>query len=74
MKDGLGLSNDSRQQCLAGEQVAREAIGDRQRVAIDAVFSFELAFEVGAPDLIGGRDECEGLAGMAQGGGVCEAF
>jgi hypothetical protein len=51
---------------LASQQVAREAIGDRQRVAVDAVFGFELAFEVGAPDLIGGSDECRGLAGMAE--------
>jgi hypothetical protein len=41
---------------LASDQVARESIGDGQRVAIDAVVSFELAFEVSAPDLVRGRD------------------
>ncbi len=66
LKDGLSVGHSGRQQPLAGQQVAREAIGDGQRVTIDAVFGFELAFEVGAPDLIGGRDDRSRLARMAQ--------
>ena len=63
-KDGLGVGAGGRQQPLAGEQVAREAIGDRQRVAVEAVFGLELALEVGAPDLIRGGDDSSWLAGI----------
>ena len=65
-KDGFSVSHSGRQQPLTGKQVARKSIGDRQRVAIDAVFGFELAFEIGAPDLIGSRDDRSRLARMAQ--------
>ena len=43
-----------RAEALAGEQVARVLVGDRQRVTVEPVAGPEVAFEVGRPEVVGG--------------------
>ena len=40
-------------QRLAQEQEARGVVGDGQRIAISPIAKIELAFEIGAPEIIG---------------------
>ena len=61
----FGLVYRGRVQRLAAQQIAAEAIGDGQGIAVPAVAGFELAFEVGAPGVIGREDLRGGFAGMA---------
>lgn len=39
-----------------GEEIAGEAIGDDEGIAVDAVEGLELAFEIGGPDLVGSSE------------------
>lgn len=40
------------EQCPTVEQIPAEAVGDRQRIAVQAVAGLELSLEVGGPDLV----------------------
>ncbi len=51
-------------QGLTAEQIATEAVGDGQRIAIPGVTRLKVAFEVCAPDVIGREDLVRGFAGM----------
>jgi hypothetical protein len=51
-------------QRLTTQQIATEAIGDREWVAVNAVAGLELPFEVGTPAIIGRQDRAGWLAGM----------
>jgi len=52
---------------LATEQVAAEAIGDREWVAIDTIAGFEMSLEVRAPHIVGCQDLTGRFARMADG-------
>jgi hypothetical protein len=49
---------------LTAQQEATVAIGDRERIAIGAIGSFELTLEISAPDVVGSQDLGGGPARM----------
>jgi hypothetical protein len=49
---------------LATEEKAAEVVGDGEGEAIHAIASFELALEIGAPDVVGSQDRTGGFAGV----------
>ena len=51
-------------QGLTAQQEATVAIGDRERIAIGAIGSFELTLEISAPDVVGSQDLGGGPARM----------
>src|SRR5690242_1848399 len=55
LEDGNGRVFAGRIQRLAKQQEARGMIADRQGKAVAAIAEFELALEVGAPEIIGGH-------------------
>jgi hypothetical protein len=60
----FGLCDARRGEGLAREQEAAVAISDGQRIAVAAVTSLEVSFEVGAPHSIGGTHGADGFARM----------
>ena len=52
-KDRASAVDSSRVPSLARDDEARASVGDGERIAIDTVFGPELAFEVGAPGIVG---------------------
>ena len=63
-ENGLRIGTGGGEQGLTAEQVAREVVSDRQRITVVTITSFEVAFEVGAPALVGSRNDGSGFTGM----------
>ena len=55
LEGGDGEVLAGRLERFAQQQEARGVVGDGQRVAVSAVAELELALEVGAPEVVGGR-------------------
>ena len=53
LEDGSDPVAFRREQPVAGQQIARVLVGDRQGVAIDPVARAEVPFEVGRPQIVG---------------------
>jgi hypothetical protein len=61
----LGLGHTGRREGLTAEEKAAVAIGHGERITIEPVARFEVALEIGAPDIVGGQDLAGGLPRMA---------
>jgi hypothetical protein len=48
---------------LAAEQVAREVVGDGERITVATVTRFEVALEVGTPNLVRRGNDRSGMGG-----------
>jgi hypothetical protein len=60
----LCISAGGSAQGLTAEQVAREVVSDGQRITVVTITSFEVAFEIGTPNLVGCRNDGSRFAGM----------
>ena len=69
----FGLRSARQWQGLAVEEKTAVALGDSQRIAVAAVTSFEVAFEVGAPHIVGSTHVTAGLARMPNRSSPCVA-
>jgi hypothetical protein len=63
-KNRLGVSTGGSEQGLTAKQVAREIVSDGERITVVTITSFEVAFEVGTPDLVGSRNDGSRLTRM----------
>jgi len=64
-KHGLGVDDGGVQQSVAAQKIAAVIVGDGEREAVTPVAGFELAFVVGAPQLVRRAHERGRFARMA---------
>lgn len=70
----FGVLHRGGREPLAPEQIAARAVGDGEGITVNPVLRLKLALEVGAPDIIRGKDRTRGFPdGRCSGGSISKA-
>ena len=63
-EDGFSTGGSGRMKGLAAQEIAAEGVCDCEGETIESIAGFELALEVGRPEIVGREDRAGGLSGM----------